>query len=92
MTNAHVTKVLFKAGIKEVEGVEVMTKNGRKIKFTAEKEVILSAGTLRSPQILMHSGVGPRKDLEKFDIPVVMDLPVGKNLQNHVSVGIPVCL
>lgn len=49
------------------------------------KEVILSAGTIGSPQILLLSGIGPRDQLEKHQIPVVVDLPgVGKNLQDHL--------
>lgn len=43
-------------------------------------------GAVNSPQILLLSGVGPRKDLEQVKVPVVHDLPgVGKNLQNHVA-------
>lgn len=49
-------------------------------------QVILSAGALNSPHILLLSGIGPRETLEKFDIPVVADLPVGLNLKNHVGV------
>ncbi|XP_077980823.1 alcohol dehydrogenase [acceptor]-like isoform X2 [Glandiceps talaboti] len=48
------------------------------------KEVILSAGSLASPKLLMLSGVGPRKQLEDLEIPVICDLPVGQNMQDHV--------
>ena len=51
----------------------------------ARKEVILSAGAIDSPKLLLLSGIGPRKELEKQDIPVVQDIPgVGKNLQDHL--------
>ncbi|KAI1812490.1 GMC oxidoreductase [Poronia punctata] len=55
----------------------------------ATKEVIVSGGAFNSPQILKLSGVGPREELEKFDIPVVVDLPgVGKNLQDRLEVSV----
>lgn len=53
----------------------------------ATKEVILSAGAVNSPQLLMLSGVGPRADLEKHRIPVIEDLKVGHNLQDHIGLG-----
>jgi len=53
--------------------------------ISARREVILSAGTIQSPQLLMVSGIGPSATLQKFDIPVMVDLPgVGQNVQDHV--------
>ncbi|XP_023228520.1 glucose dehydrogenase [FAD, quinone]-like [Centruroides sculpturatus] len=50
----------------------------------ARKEIIISAGAINSPQLLMLSGIGIREHLNKFKIPVVSDLPVGLNLQDHI--------
>jgi choline dehydrogenase len=52
----------------------------------AEREVILSGGTVNSPQLLMLSGIGPADHLSSLGIPVALDAPeVGRNLQNHPS-------
>lgn len=79
--SSRADKVLLK-GDKAV-GVRV-TSDGRTIDLTASKEVILSAGSIGSPQLLMLSGIGPKEHLRDMGIKVVADLPVGKNLQDHV--------
>ena len=81
----QVHRILFE-GTKAV-GVEA--ESGGEI-FTVEAgKVVLSSGALRSPQLLMLSGVGPREHLEEMGIPVVNDLPgVGQSLFNHLSVHI----
>ncbi|XP_064627621.1 alcohol dehydrogenase [acceptor]-like [Lineus longissimus] len=82
VVHGHVTKILFK-GTAAI-GVEYMLKNGTKISVMAGKEVIVSAGAIGSPHLLLLSGVGPKEQLSRLGIPVVADLPVGQNLQDHV--------
>ncbi|XP_070170483.1 glucose dehydrogenase [FAD, quinone]-like isoform X2 [Polyergus mexicanus] len=65
-------------------GVRVTLKDGRSIDVKASKEVILSAGSIGSPQLLMLSGIGPKQHLHEMGIPSVVDLAVGKNLQDHL--------
>jgi choline dehydrogenase len=81
MTHAQVNKVTFRG--KVATGVEWI-KDGQVHSATADREVILSAGTLQSPQILQLSGVGPADLLRSLGLPVVADAPeVGRNLQDH---------
>ncbi|CAG0884711.1 unnamed protein product [Cyprideis torosa] len=88
---AFVTRVLFK-GNNRAYGVKY-EKYGHFYITTARKEVILSAGAIGSPQILMLSGIGPREHLEELGIPVRQDLKVGYNLQDHMYViGAPIFL
>lgn len=84
--SSPVTRVVFERG--RATGVEVATATGHTMIF-AECEVILSAGALRSPQLLMLSGVGPARLLRRFGIGVVADRPgVGDNLQDHIRVPV----
>ena len=60
-------------------------KSSEKEELIKGKEVILSAGTIGSAQILLLSGIGPQNELEKHKIPMIVNLPgVGKNLQDHL--------
>jgi choline dehydrogenase len=84
--NAQVTKILIDPIKKKACGVEYIDQKGNMHSVYARKEVILSAGAINTPQLLLLSGVGPREDLEAVGIDVIVDLPgVGKNLQNHVG-------
>ncbi|KAH8156235.1 hypothetical protein CIB48_g12014 [Xylaria polymorpha] len=70
-----------------VEGTNVVGVETKETRYFASKEVILSAGSLNSPSILMHSGIGPAKQLQQFNIPVLRDIPaVGQNLRDHMFV------
>ncbi|KAI8582034.1 hypothetical protein K450DRAFT_285309 [Umbelopsis ramanniana AG] len=83
MVKSQATKILFE-GTKAI-GVEI---NG-KLSVYASKEVILSAGAIDTPKLLLLSGVGPAKELEALDINVIKDLPgIGKNMQDHCGVFI----
>ncbi|KAL1453753.1 hypothetical protein WDU94_010067 [Cyamophila willieti] len=84
--NSLVTKILIDENDKTATGVE-MIKWGKRIQVKVRKEVILSAGAINSPQILMLSGIGPKEHLEEKNIIVLKDLKVGYNLQDHVALG-----
>ncbi|CAB3260875.1 unnamed protein product [Arctia plantaginis] len=83
--HAQATKVLFVPGTNIVSGV-LVHKDGKDIAINVRKELILSAGALNSPHIMMLSGIGPRRHLEEMKIEVKADLPVGENLQDHLFV------
>lgn len=84
--NSHVTRLLINPTTMQAYGVEFF-RNGKRQIAMSRKEVILSAGAINSPQILMLSGIGRKEHLMKFDIPVLKDLRVGENLQDHVGMG-----
>ncbi|XP_062559071.1 glucose dehydrogenase [FAD, quinone]-like [Armigeres subalbatus] len=85
--NAFVTSLYFESGT-VVRGVNMIINNQYILRAIASKEVILSAGTVNTPHILMLSGIGRQEDLEPFGIPVRVELDVGKNLQDHVFVPV----
>ncbi|XP_047999295.1 glucose dehydrogenase [FAD, quinone]-like [Leguminivora glycinivorella] len=84
MKNAVVRKVIIDAESKITVGVEVQVASGKIMQINVRKEVILSAGSIGTPQILMLSGIGPTKHLEEKKIIPIIDLPVGQNLQDHI--------
>jgi choline dehydrogenase len=85
LLGANVTKVLFHGD--RATGVEIATdKDARRV--SADREVILTAGSIHSAQLLMLSGIGESAALKKLGIPLVADLRgVGGNLQDHVHVS-----
>ena len=80
LLGVQVQKILLEK--RRAKGVLVQ-RNGRTQRFIAKREVILSAGAVASPQLLMLSGIGPKEHLEETGIPLEVDLPVGENLQCH---------
>lgn len=85
--HALVKKVLINSN-NEAYGVEFVYNETHKMRARARKEVILAAGTYMSPVLLMSSGIGPKAELEKFDILVKADLSVGENLLDHGALNL----
>ena len=82
ITDTQVQKILFNGN--EATGISYKRANGEIIKIDASKEVILSAGAVGSPQLLMLSGVGPASHLKDHGISIIADMPgVGQNLNDH---------
>ncbi|MGD0026391.1 MAG: GMC oxidoreductase, partial [Xanthobacteraceae bacterium] len=82
-TNAQVMRVLFEG--RRATGIEYV-RRGALLRVTADREVLLCAGAFNTPQILMLSGIGPAAHLKEIGIATRIDLPVGKNLQDHIAV------
>ncbi|XP_049879221.1 glucose dehydrogenase [FAD, quinone]-like [Pectinophora gossypiella] len=82
--STRATKVLIDPVTKRAYGVE-FHRNGQVYQVGAKKEVLLSAGPIESPHLLMLSGIGPKQHLESLGIPVIQDLSVGKTLYDHIS-------
>ncbi len=86
ITGAQATRVILDGadGKTAATGVEYRTAAGETVSLRAGKEVILSAGAIGSPHLLLLSGIGPRQELETYGIPCRADAPhVGKHLQDH---------
>lgn len=88
LTNTLVTRILIDKVIKTAYGV-TFYEDDIPYKVHASKEVIVSAGTFNSAQLLMLSGIGPKNELQRLDIPCVADLPVGQTLYDSVAVLTP---
>ncbi|GJJ09788.1 hypothetical protein Clacol_004012 [Clathrus columnatus] len=92
------TRIIFdgKDGQKHAIGLDFAHKNGNvttTYRVRVKKELILAAGAVHSPHLLMISGVGPQNELEKHGIPVIHNLPgVGSNLQDHLVATIALSL
>ena len=87
ITDALAHRVVLEDG--RAAGVEFSTDGAPPRTERAHREVILSAGAINSPQLLMLSGLGPAEHLKDRGIPVVVDLPgVGQDLQDHIAIGV----
>ncbi|PZC71524.1 hypothetical protein B5X24_HaOG213191 [Helicoverpa armigera] len=85
LKNTMVKRIIFDA-FNNAVGVEAYTNDKRCIIVKARKEVILSAGVVNSPKILMLSGIGPKDHLYSHKIETISNLPVGKNFQDRLVV------
>ncbi|KAE8372289.1 putative glucose oxidase [Aspergillus bertholletiae] len=96
--NTFVTRIVWQSGKTgsdvRAQGVEIMSRNGytpQKSVVDARREIIIAAGAMRTPAILELSGVGNPRILEKYGIPVQVNLPsVGENLQDQLNTSIVV--
>jgi choline dehydrogenase len=83
-TRATVTCVLFEQ--RQATGVDYVAPDGTHYIAKARREIVLCAGAVASPQLLLLSGIGPADQLKRHGIAPVLDLPgVGRNLQDHVG-------
>jgi 5-(hydroxymethyl)furfural/furfural oxidase len=80
-TDTEVRRLVFRD--RHVAGAEILRRGDRATRIEAPR-IIMTAGAIHSPALLLRSGVGPAVDLGPLGIPVLADLPVGQNLQNHV--------
>lgn len=83
---SRVTKILIDSNTQTAFGVQYI-RNGKLRTVYATKEVIVSAGAINSPQLLMVSGIGPADHLRDMGIQPILDLPVGYNLMDHAAPG-----
>lgn len=84
LTEARATKVIVEPQTKRAYAVEYI-KDGKKHTVRCRREIILSAGPIASPQLLMLSGIGPQEHLQTLGIPVIANLQVGRALYDHIA-------
>ncbi|XP_067634955.1 glucose dehydrogenase [FAD, quinone]-like [Eurosta solidaginis] len=82
--NAQVKELNFDESNKKIQSATFVVRNQQELTVNVGKELILTAGSLDSPKLLLLSGVGPSQHLQSLNITVRHDLPVGENLQDHV--------
>lgn len=90
ITNAHATRIVVEGerGAPRATGVEYVAGDGTRHVAAASTEVIVSAGAVGSPQLLMVSGIGPREHLESVGIDCQVDaVDVGQHLKDHLQLG-----
>ncbi|KAK6628678.1 hypothetical protein RUM43_002493 [Polyplax serrata] len=86
LTNTVAEEILLLDGF-EAHAVKIKRNEITSI-IKAKVEVVVSAGTVGSAKLLMLSGIGPRQSLSNANVSVKIDLPVGKNLQDHITTGL----
>lgn len=90
LAHAHVAKILFDCSgdRQRAKGVQ-FSREGASHEVFARKEVIMSAGAFKTPQLLMLSGIGPRDHLKDLGISLVVDSPVGEGLSDTIHTPYP---
>ncbi|XP_035775487.1 glucose dehydrogenase [FAD, quinone]-like isoform X3 [Anopheles albimanus] len=86
--HAQATRIVFDDSRRSVVSVEMLINGSDHLSVPVRREAILSAGAINTPQLLLLSGVGPKDDLQALNIPLVADLPVGRRMQDHLTVPI----
>lgn len=88
--SSPVRRILLKKGV--ATAVEFHGKDGL-LNVKANKEVLMAAGAVHTPQLLQLSGIGPKKLLHAAGIKTLVDLPgVGQNFQDHINIGVSIIL
>ncbi|XP_054730329.1 glucose dehydrogenase [FAD, quinone]-like [Anastrepha obliqua] len=82
--NAQVTKLHFDESGERLQSASFILREKHELTVNVGKELILSAGAIDSPKLLLLSGVGPAQHLQSLHIPLVHELPIGDNLQDHL--------